>query len=75
MYNLSREKFITWICTSCFFEKEGARIKEDLIKGSEFIVTAQDLLDNTQNIPSHLIDEEVDSRYVRNDQCVLYYKH
>jgi len=75
MYNLSRIKFIGWICTSCFFEQKGTMIKEDLIKGSEFIVTVQNLLDHTQNIPSRLIDEEVDSRYVRNDQCILYYKH
>jgi hypothetical protein len=73
MYKLSRTKFINWICTSCFFEREGSRIKDDLIKGSEFIVTAQDLLDSVDNVPAHLIDEEVDTRYVRNDQCVLYY--
>jgi hypothetical protein len=73
MYNLNRKSFILWICTSCFFEREGSRIKEDLIKGSEFIVTAQDLLDSVDNIPVHLLDEPAEGSHVRNDQCKLYY--
>jgi len=74
MFNLSRTKFIEWICTSCFFEQNWEEVKSDLINGSEYVVTAQDLLDNTDNIPSHLIDEKVDTSHVRNDQCKLYYK-
>lgn len=74
MYRLNKEKFINWICTSCFFEQQSAVIKEDLIKGSEYIITAQDLLDFRHNIPSHLIDEDVDTEYVRNDECILYYE-
>ena len=65
MYKLSRTKFINWICTSCFFEREGSRIKDDLIKGSEFtaefnnIVTAiASKVDNNQvltNVPANAI--------------------
>jgi hypothetical protein len=73
MYRLNRTKFIEWICTSCFFEQRGQEIKDDLIKGSEYIVTAQDLLDNCDNVPAHLIDEDVDTRHVRNTDCVFYY--
>jgi hypothetical protein len=75
MYRLDRTKFINWICTSCFFEQRWRDIKDDLIKGSEYVVTAQDFLDNIDNIPSFLVDEAdtILQLHVRNDECELYY--
>jgi hypothetical protein len=73
MYKLNRTKFITWICTSCFFEREGLRIKDDLIKGSEFVVTDQDLLNSCTVIPSHLVDGETEHHTVLASECKLYY--
>ena len=71
-YQLDRKRFIlyyenTLSLTSMIKKK---KIVNDLIKGSEFIITAQDLLDSMETIPGCLVG--VSGRIATSD-CELVY--
>lgn len=71
-YRLDRKRFIMYYTNTEHLSKliSRKRIVEDLIKGSEFIITAQDLLDNLYTIPGSLVG--VEGRVLAKD-CELYY--
>lgn len=73
-YKLERKKFIEWVCISCFADQFEDKIKEDLIKGSEFIITAEDLLARCKIIPTKLLAGTFSENYISVEYVELYYE-
>lgn len=77
-YNLDRKKFIEWVSLKNFINDVRPQIQDDLIKGGEYIITADEILNNIQfkEIPTHLlIDYSGKGKYVSAKECALIYTH
>ena len=74
--NLNRKKFIKWCSLRCFLEDNRLQIVDDLVKSGEYIITAEDLLNNIQFsiIPTTLLEGYTgDKKYVNSTDCKLIY--
>lgn len=71
-YQLDRKRFILYYQDTFKFTSKIKKktIVQELIKGSEFIITAQDILDSMETIPGCLVG--VDGRVATTD-CELIY--
>jgi hypothetical protein len=75
-HKLNRKKFIEWASLRNFIGENRKQITEDLIKGGEYILTAQDILDNIElgGIPVYIvIDYRGLDQYVFARDCKLVY--
>ena len=70
-YQLDRTKFIHWYSNKVWLMTFQPIILEDLIKGGEFILTAEDVLNSIEYIKGSLVGQSVD---VRSSDCELVYK-
>jgi len=52
-YTLDRKRFIEYYATTIFKLIQASIITEDLIKGSEYILTAEDVLEKVGMISGH----------------------
>ena len=72
-YKLDRRKFIEYVDKYEPLPEWMSNVKEDLIKGGEFIFTAQDLLDSClDEIPGELLVPPI-SYIVSSEDCELIY--
>lgn len=71
-YKLERGKFISYYPSIVFQLTTQSLIIEDLIKGGEFIITAEDVLANLTEVDGRLVGLEIGS--VNPKDCELYYE-
>ena len=73
-YLLDRKKFIEYVATdNPDLLTPLSDIKHDLIKGSEYILTAQDVLDSYNELPSYLIEGKIEEDFIPAEYCKLTY--
>jgi len=73
-YKLNRKTFIEWVASdNPDLLTSLSAIKDDLIKGGEYILTAQDVLDTYNEIPSHLFSPPTEEEFVSGFESKLYY--
>ena len=56
-YNLKREDLINYYFEIVINKLALDQVRDDLIKGGEFILTAQDILDELEEIPGPLVGQ------------------
>ena len=56
-YQLSRKKFVEYYPTVLFGMVSKEKIEDDLIKGSEFVITAEELLEKVEWIDGKLLSD------------------
>lgn len=69
-YKLDRKKFIEYYPIGIHGMIDYDQVKNDLIKGSEFILSAQDILDSMDFIAGKLVGEPLN---VKASDCELIY--
>ena len=57
-YKLDRKKFIEYYPLQVLAKIDYDQVRNDLIKGSEFILTAQDILDDMVYVEGSLVGQE-----------------
>lgn len=73
IYKLDRRKFVEHYTKFLFQLTTVDKIKEDLILGGEFIVTAEDMLSNLSKVDGTLVGLSKGVT-VNPKNCVLYYE-
>lgn len=74
-YTVDRLRLIVW-ASAVIQKMVQENIQEDLIKGNEYVITAEDVLKRCDVIPKHLIEEDVpfENTHVHHSLIKLVYK-
>ena len=71
-YTVSRKRFIEWVAMeSVDLLTPLEQVKADLIGCGEHIIEAQVIFDQFEEIPSFLLMEKIEDKFVRPRDCVL----
>jgi hypothetical protein len=69
-YPIDRKEFLSYYRSRIDAMTEQSVVMDDLVKGSEFILTAEDVLHSVERISPHFVGGRIN---VKGTDCYLYY--